>query len=419
MLDLKTYDIQKNDSLIAAVSGGPDSMALLDMLVSSGYLPTVCHINYHKRETSNRDEMIVREYCALHSLEIYVLSAVEPTGNFQNWAREKRYEFFKKIYDKKEAKALVVAHQQDDALETYLFKKMRKSVGDSLTIREEENIYQMRVIRPLLNLSKADLRQYCLTNDITFGDDETNFTKHYTRNAIRLDIVSQLSAEDRHKLIAEMKKNEDEWQVKRQHALAIIHDSKINYSEFANLTEEEKRIALFELIVGFCPELGKHLVGSRLNEIIKEFVSPKPNIIIELAGTIVMNKSYDIISVINNETVSYSYRLDSLETMDTRYFSVALTGVKMEGVQVMPTDFPLTIRTYQPDDYINLKAGHKSLKRLFIDKKIPVWQRKTWPIVTNSANEIILVPLIYRLYERKALQNNIYVLKCINTIKRS
>jgi|SRR6266487_868181 len=117
---------------ILAVSGGPDSMFLLDNLRQKGYKIAVAHVNYHKREESNQDEKLVKKYCQTWNLPCCVLS-IEPdecllAKNFQAWAREKRYNFFRKISQQKQTKYIVTAHHSDDHLETYLFQKQRKSL---------------------------------------------------------------------------------------------------------------------------------------------------------------------------------------------------------------------------------------------------------------------------------------------------
>mgnify|MGYP002237851249 CR=1 FL=1 len=80
--------------VIVACSGGPDSMALLDICRQKGYEIAVAHVNYKKRETANRDEKIVRQYCENYGIPCFV---DEPTwdhvGNFQAWARDVRYDF--------------------------------------------------------------------------------------------------------------------------------------------------------------------------------------------------------------------------------------------------------------------------------------------------------------------------------------
>lgn len=415
---LESFKIKEEDNIIAAVSGGPDSMALLDMLVKEGFKPIICHVNYHKRETSNRDEQIVRRYASTHNLIIEVLNATDTTsGNFQNWAREFRYNFFKRIYNKYNACALIVAHHQDDALETYLFKKMRNSVGESLTIRNTEHIYNMLVIRPLLDLTKKELRDYCENNHIEFGDDESNFEEIYTRNSIRLGIVDQLSPKEYQQKVLMMKKEEALWQEKRNKVISKVNDS-IEYSEFKKFSMDEKKIFLYAFITKKCPELAKKLTGNHLEEIINKFSSKKANLKVILINNWYIVKNYDVISIINDFKQDYSYQITEMVELKTEYFELSLTGNKMEGIYVDSDDFPLTIRPARSDDFINLKKGHKYLNRLFIDKKIPLWQRDKWPVVVNKNGVIILVPGIYRLYERKDLQNSIFVLKYTNVIER-
>jgi tRNA(Ile)-lysidine synthetase-like protein len=117
---------------ILGVSGGPDSMFLLDNLRQKGYKIIVAHVNYRKREESSQDEELVKKYCQIWNLPCFVCS-IKPNDyllakNFQSWAREKRYNFFQKIARQKQTKYVITAHHLDDHLETYLFQKQRKSL---------------------------------------------------------------------------------------------------------------------------------------------------------------------------------------------------------------------------------------------------------------------------------------------------
>ena len=107
---------------LVAVSGGSDSLALLDILIKKGeYELVVAHINYNYRESSLRDEEIVREYCEKNNIEIFVKSVnskEEKEGNFEDWARVLRYKFFKEIYDLKGCACLFVGHHKDDFIES-------------------------------------------------------------------------------------------------------------------------------------------------------------------------------------------------------------------------------------------------------------------------------------------------------------
>ena len=110
------------DFNLVAVSGGSDSMALLDMLYKNGENLVVCHVNYDVRESALRDEEIVRKYCEKRNIKLEVLKGFvydKKDGNFENWARVIRYNFFKEMYKKYNCKYLYVGHNLDDLLETY------------------------------------------------------------------------------------------------------------------------------------------------------------------------------------------------------------------------------------------------------------------------------------------------------------
>ena len=114
------------------VSGGPDSMFLLDQMRLEVYNFVVAHINYKKREDSDYDEKLVRSYCQKYSLpyEVYQVkdSEYNSVSNFQDRARKIRYDFFQGLADKYQTKYIVVAHHLDDHLETYLLQKQKKTL---------------------------------------------------------------------------------------------------------------------------------------------------------------------------------------------------------------------------------------------------------------------------------------------------
>jgi len=115
-----------------AVSGGPDSMFLLDKMRLGRYNLVVAHVNYKKRENSDYDEKLVRNYCQKYSLpcEVYQFQGSEYSSisNFQDKARRIRYDFCQELAQKYQTKHIVVAHHLDDHLETYLLQKQRNSL---------------------------------------------------------------------------------------------------------------------------------------------------------------------------------------------------------------------------------------------------------------------------------------------------
>ena len=119
---------------IVGVSGGPDSMFLLDNLRIAEYKLIVAHVNYKKRIDSDYDESIVKNYCQYYSLPCEVKKVYKNEYsfkvNFQAQARQIRYDFFQKLAQNYQTKNIVIAHHFQDHLETYLFQKQRNSLVD-------------------------------------------------------------------------------------------------------------------------------------------------------------------------------------------------------------------------------------------------------------------------------------------------
>ncbi|MDR2369036.1 MAG: tRNA lysidine(34) synthetase TilS, partial [Mycoplasmataceae bacterium] len=176
---------------IAAVSGGPDSMAMLYMCRKQ--IVAVCHVNYQKRASASRDMLIVERTCEdLHiPLEKLIVTEdqykryYQKNKNFQNVAREIRYDFFIKKANKYRVDGVLIAHNKDDFLETALIQIKRKSKTLFLGIEKKSKYKNLRVFRPLLNKWKDELIVYCTKNNIPYGLDETNELDIYERNRIR------------------------------------------------------------------------------------------------------------------------------------------------------------------------------------------------------------------------------------------
>jgi tRNA(Ile)-lysidine synthase len=128
---------------LAAVSGGPDSMAMLSKYKRKIYV--VCHVNYHKRDSSIRDENIVKKFCSENKIKCEVLNVTKKIyhsykeKNFEHLARNIRYDFFCEIGKKYNIDKLLVAHNEDDFLETALMQKNKKSKTLFLGIKKNSN----------------------------------------------------------------------------------------------------------------------------------------------------------------------------------------------------------------------------------------------------------------------------------------
>ena len=187
--------------ILCAVSGGRDSVCLLDCLWKLGrardFRVAAAHLNHGMRPTAQRDEDLVRALCAernipfyTETVDVYALCAVwrltvEETG------RRARYDFLRRTADALAADFIATAHHRDDQAETVLLQLLRGTGPQGLT-----GIPPVRdgIIRPLLDTPRAAIDDYIAQNRLPYVTDETNLDTHYARNRLRLDIMPQLLA---------------------------------------------------------------------------------------------------------------------------------------------------------------------------------------------------------------------------------
>ncbi|WP_406615565.1 tRNA lysidine(34) synthetase TilS [Mycoplasmopsis hyopharyngis] len=177
--------------ILLAVSGGPDSMFMLnDQLKKYGNNQiVVAFVNYNQRSDSNIDQKIVEDFCLKYhiQLEKLILSKQDyQKNNFQEWARNKRYDFFYEIYTKYNCQKLLVAQHKDDFLETAIMQEKRKKVVNYYGIKKHSILFKMNVERPyLFKFFKKEIEAKNKKNGINFAIDYTNNSDKYERNAIR------------------------------------------------------------------------------------------------------------------------------------------------------------------------------------------------------------------------------------------
>lgn len=183
-------------SIIVGLSGGMDSMALLDMLTLLGYRCVAAHCNFHLRgEESDRDEAFVKRWCK--SVDVPFVSigfdtrqyASDKKISIEMAARDLRYHWFEMMRVQYHAEAIAVAHHRDDSVETVLLNLIRGTGIRGLTGISPKN---NRVVRPLLCLSREEISQYIAGRGIPYVMDSTNNDDHFLRNKLRLHIIPGL-----------------------------------------------------------------------------------------------------------------------------------------------------------------------------------------------------------------------------------
>lgn len=174
---------------LAAVSGGPDSIALLHKYHK--HIAMVCHVNYGKRADSFNDTKIVSDYCKQYSIplkKLIVKKAVynnSEIDNFQALARKIRYDFFEKIGKKYNLHNVLVAHHFDDFLETAIMQEKRKSLNFFYGIKPISYYKTLTIYRPLINVTKKQIIAYCHHHNLIYAIDSTNALPIYERNCVR------------------------------------------------------------------------------------------------------------------------------------------------------------------------------------------------------------------------------------------
>ena len=403
-----------NQLYIVGVSGGCDSMALLDIMYNRRFKIVVCHVNYHLRDDSDLDQETVTEYCKKYQIPFYIREIdKEEYGkdNFQSLARKLRYEFYAQIACKYGVKEVVLAHHQDDVIENIVMQLQRHNTKGYLGIKAVSRVYGLTILRPFLDIKKQILRDYCHDNNISYRDDYTNFETKFTRDFVRNITLKKFSEDQVNELLYKAK-------IHNQKYLDDLKKLKKYLDMYHNQNGIDYRIIPEELLEGFIYQIIKEIIypplisDSLIKEVIKQIKSNKPNIKMDLPVNIRFIKEYNNIHVSKlKNSVSYCLKYNQLVYDKHEYFYLSEEGHLNEGIYLTKDDFPITIRSSRPGDVIITAGGTKKISRLYIDNKIPKSKRETWPVVENSQGIIILVPHLAKNIRYLYSKPNLYVVK--------
>lgn len=180
---------------LAAVSGGPDSMVMLHLLLQLGFDLKAVHVNYRKRGADSKsDEELVRDYCDQLGMEVLVadgsaVSTASPGGNFQNRARQFRIALFSKEQKRSGAEGVFLGHHREDQIETLFQRMLRGAAPENWQgMKYREGIW----IRPLLETSRNAIIEYALQYEVPYRIDQTNLESDFARNSLRNEVFPVL-----------------------------------------------------------------------------------------------------------------------------------------------------------------------------------------------------------------------------------
>ena len=408
--DIKVKD---GDFLVFACSFGPDSMALFKTLLEyrkKHEVVLVCaHVNHDKRRESAKEKEDLEELCKNNNV-IFEYMKIENYGddNFHNEARNIRYQFFDEVVKKYNAKYLLTAHHGDDLMETILMRIARGSTLKGYSgFRKLVLIDGYYIYRPFIGFTKNELLDYCHKNGVPYAVDKSNFSDVYTRNRYRKEVLPFLKREDKdiHKKYLKFSNvlSEADLFIEEEASKAIskvIKNNILYIDRYLEINKFLKRIILERFISNFYQD-DLVLINDRHLDLIESLInSKKSNSKVNLPNDVEVVKSYNTLSIRRNPSLlsSYEIEIDKDVMLPNGHKLELLDSVKGNSNNIIKLSskevtLPLVVRTRKLGDVMSIKGGgHKKIKDIFIDSKIPTSDRDLWPIVVDSRGHIVFVP---------------------------
>ena len=420
--------LHTDDTIVIGLSGGPDSMCLLDVILKLNIkLNIICaHINHNIRKESKSEEIFITKYCKEKCLTLET-TTFEKKSNKENYneleLREKRYKYFEGLYKKYNAKYLFTAHHGDDLIETILMRISRGSNLKGYSGFQIESIKNgMHVIKPLIFITKDDINKYNQQNNIPFVNDKTNEEDNYTRNRYRHNVLPFLKKENKNIHLKYLKFSKELMNYYEYVNKDINNEIEKRYEkkvlDITNFNKLDKiiqtKIIEFVLDDNYIDNL--YLVSDKhVNMVIDVINNPKPNIEINLPDRLCIQKSYDKLKITRNREINKEYKIplekDNILPTGKRIQMVdEIKGnsnycTKLNSKELL---MPLYIRTREQGDKMVVKNmnNYKKVKNIFIENKLSKEERETQPIVVDSRGEIIWLPGLKKSKFDKANKEN-------------
>jgi len=403
-------------NLIVAVSGGVDSVVLLDLLVR--VLPKknviVAHVNHGIRKESADEALFVQKIADKYGLS-YEYGQLHLAKKDELTAREARYRWLRKIAKKYDAKYIVTAHHLNDQAETVLLNLTRGTgpleiwgIGEC----------QSGILRPLLSINKQEIVKYARGHKLKYCQDPSNLDARFARNRVRHQIVPELEKINPGLLEA----------VKREVALG----QEINDYLDSVVNNIEKRIVKgnkieLNVLQHLHPYLAKELIKRQLqlhtgkkadiyhkNILAVYDLLNKTGLKETNLGKLNIKKTYKYL--VFGEVLKSSEKPQSLilgQTTNFNDFNLRArsgAGTPSKDNVLLPIGFSdnLKVRTWRKGDKIEAKFGTKKIQDVFTDAKIELSERSRWPIITHN-NKVVWVPRLIACKEAKKSNKNIII----------
>ena len=406
--------LKEKDVVVVGCSGGPDSMALLYMLekiraIKKIYL-VCCHVNHNVRAVSKDEQIFMQNWCMDHDI-IFETMIIQKYGddNFENEARTIRYKFFDDVVKKYNANYLMTAHHGDDLIETILMRIVRGSTLSGYSgFNKLVDMGNYKIVRPLIYATKSEIEEYDKKHNIPYVIDKTNFDDIHTRNRYRKVVLPFLKKENPnvHERFLKFSNTLEKYneyidkQVSKCFDL-VYKDNVLDIDKYLQLDEVIQDKILSIILANFYTD-DVMLINDRHIDLINDLIkSKKKNTYIYLPNNIKVIKEYNKLFLIKEQNQVDNYEIELID------YAKLPNGKHMKVVKSCDTNgndicrlsssevkLPLYIRTRRHGEKMALKGtnGHKKIKDIFIDCKVPMKDRELWPVVVDSNNEVVWLP---------------------------
>jgi tRNA(Ile)-lysidine synthase len=402
-----------DDTILTGVSGGIDSVVLLDLLDKAGYSIGLAHCNFKLRgNDSDADEALVESLAGKYKKPLYRTSfdtkeyARENGISIEMAARKLRYNWFEVIRSKHHYNWITVAHHRDDQLETFFLNLARGTGLSGLTGMRTVND---KIVRPLLFASRKDIEQYCRENFLDFREDSSNESLEIQRNKIRhkvLPLMEELNPSFREGLIKTMGYLHDINTIQLQeidHAwerVAIRKDKEYNISITELKLLDPLPTYLFQFLKPF------HFKPEVVNDIFLTLDSVSGKQFLSRTHRLVRDRDTLIITSLKPDDQKMYYLDETcrelnnpvkmkVSILERKYKFQIPESPRIGCIDMGKIQFPLIIRRWQRGDYFKPLGmnGIKKLSDFFIDLKMSLPEKeKTW-ILANGEQIVWIIGL--------------------------
>ena len=363
--------IQPGDSIVCAVSGGADSMALLwalyllkeewDLEVSAA------HFNHNLRGAeSDQDEAFVREFCQGYGIPLHVGSGTIVPGKkgLEAAARDARYAFLKTLPGK-----IATAHTADDNAETLLMHLVRGAGLKGLGGIMPKN---GKIIRPMLSITRQEIEEFLAEYAVDHIDDSSNAGDDFLRNRLRHHVMPLLKEEN-----PRLSQNLSAMALRlRQDEEALSQQATFEGAPNVEVLRKMAPAIRARALEKFLKDSGvKEPEAVHIRQADALVFSNNPSARANFPGGLIIGRKYDILAVVSAQSQGIPYELSITPAEEIQNTADIFTVVPVGDVY---------IRSRQTGDAIRLPGGTKSLKKLFIDRKIPATQRDSVPVICDD-----------------------------------